>query len=454
MDQAWMRANLTRPALDEVAVAPAIEESIQRIFGRKMTPAEVVEQIVTDVAKRGDAAVLEYTWRIDKVKLTPETLFVTEEEIEKAYAVVTAEESEAVKTAIAQVRYFHECQRRQSFFVNTVGGSYLMQRIEPLAAVGCCVPGWRAPLVSTAVMCAVPAAVAGVKNIIASVSPPPASGGRIDERLLFALKEAGVHRILRAGGAQAVAALAYGTETVPKVDKITGPGGVFIQLAKKRVFGRVGIDSLAGPSEIVVIADEEADPSFVAADLLSQAEHDPEAAAILLTPSEKLLHEVLREMERQLSVLKRADTARESLSRWGRAVICPDLSAAVELCNTIAPEHVELMVADPWRWLAEIRHAGAVFLGPFSTEPIGDYVAGTNHILPTNGTARFSSPLGVDDYIRRSSVIAITAEGLKELGPAAVKIGDMEGLDAHAAAVKVRLERLAGNGNGNGNEGK
>ena len=435
-----VRAATARPELHEMAVSPAVADGIERIFGERLTPAQVVERIVNDVAARGDAAVIEYARRLDAVELTPDTLFVSEDELAAARRSLTSADLAAIETAAEQIANYHQAQKRQSFFITNSGGAILGQRVIPLDIVGCYVPGGRAPLVSSALMCVIPARVAGVNQIVAAT--PTGPNGQIDARLLVALQVAGAHRILRVGGAQAIAALACGTQSIPRVDKITGPGNVFVQLAKKMVFGRVGIDALQGPSEIVVIADDTADPELVAADLLSQAEHDPEAAAILLTPSKQMLQAVLAEVERQVALLSRVETARESLRRWGRAVLCRDLAEAFTLCDIIAPEHLQIMVEDPWHWLGRVKCAGAVFLGNYSTEPIGDYVAGTNHVLPTNGTARFSSPLGVDDFTRRSSVISFTPQALSELGPSAVHIGEIEGLGAHAQAVRLRLDRL------------
>ncbi|MGI6083743.1 MAG: histidinol dehydrogenase, partial [Limnochordia bacterium] len=376
-------------------------------------------------------------WRIDAVKLQPETLFVSEEEMAKAQREADPAVVADIRAAAEQIAAFHTMQLRNSSFMTGSGGAVLAQRILPIDRVGCYVPGGRAPLVSSALMSVIPARVAGVKEIIATT--PPNRQGEVDCHILVALQEAGAHRVLRVGGAQAVAALAYGTDSIPRVDKIVGPGNIFVTLAKRQVFGRVGIDSLAGPSEIMVVADDTAPAELVAADLLSQAEHDPAAAAIFVTPSEKLLQNVLDELERQLVTLTREMTARESLSRWGRAVLCRDLAEACELVNVVAPEHVELLVADPWALLGQVRHAGAVFLGTASAEPIGDYVAGPNHILPTNGTARFASALGVDDFVKRSNVIAYTDAALAQLGPAAVRLANVEGLGAHAAAVRRRL---------------
>lgn len=440
LNEADLRRALVRPDVDEVHVDPVVRARIEQTFGAPLSPLEVVSRVISDVAAQGDQAVLDYARRIDGVELQADQLFVSDAEMAEAWQAANPEVVAAIRLAAEQIRTFHEAQRRQAFFIQGTGGTILGQRILPLDRVGCYAPGGSAPLVSSALMSVIPAAVAGVGEIIAAT--PCGRNGKINPHLLVACAVAGAHRVLRIGGAQAIAALAYGTATVPRVDKIVGPGNIFVTLAKKMVFGRVGIDSLAGPSEIMVVADDSADAELVATDLLSQAEHDTAAAAILTTPSARLLEAVLREIEAQLSTLKRESIARKSLEQWGRAVLCRDLAEACALVNLVAPEHVELAVTDPWRWLPLIRHGGAVFLGLSSTEPIGDYVAGPNHILPTNGTARFASPLGVDDFVRRSSVISFTPGGLSELGDAAVNLADVEGLGAHAAAVRRRLQRL------------
>lgn len=437
LERTELHQALRRPEIDEVTLEPTVAARLQEIFGRPLSAAEAVAEIVEDVATQGDAAVLDYTRRIDAVQLQPETLFVSEEEFARAQREADPAVVDAMRTAAVQIEAFHKMQLRQSSFMTGPGGAVLGQRILPIDSVGCYVPGGRAPLVSSALMSVIPARVAGVREIIAAT--PPNRQGQVDCHVLVALQEAGAHRVLRVGGAQAVAALAHGTATIPRVDKIVGPGNLFVTLAKRRVFGRVGIDSLAGPSEIMVVADDSAPAELVAADLLSQAEHDPAAAAILVTPSEKLLQAVLQELESQVPTLARQETARESLARWGRAVLCRDLTEACKLVNVVAPEHVELAVADPWALLSQVRNAGAVFLGLASAEPIGDYVAGPNHILPTNGTARFASALGVDDFVRRSNIIAYTEAALAQLGPAAVRLADVEGLGAHGAAVRRRL---------------
>lgn len=432
-----LRESLKRPSLYEVSVSPRVQAVSDRVFGPGTTPAMAVERIVNDVKSQGDAAVLKYTAEIDGVSLSPEALFVTEAEIEAARKAVDPDVMKAVRLARDRIRRFHERQLENAWFMTEANGTLLGQRLIPLDRVGCYVPGGRFPLVSTALMTVVPAAVAGVGEIVAAT--PSDRDGRLDPHMILALHEAGAHRILRVGGAQSVAAMAFGTAAVPKVDKIVGPGNLFVQLAKALVFGAVGIDSLAGPSEVLIVADQAANPAWIAADLLSQAEHDTEAAAILITPSPELAEAVRKELERQLATLSTADTARISLERWGRIVTCRDIDEALELANLVAPEHLELMVQDPQSCLGKVRHAGAVFLGPWSTEPIGDYVAGPNHVLPTNGAARFASSLSVEQFFRRSGLIQMSPEGLAEIGPAAVRLARLEGLEAHARAIEKRL---------------
>lgn len=449
-----LRLALLRPALEETELSPAAARRTAELFGEALTPLEAVRRILADVEAHGDAAVVEYTERIDGVKLDPETLFVDGDEIARAREEIPPENLEAIRTACERIRRFHEAQRERSWFIHGPQGEILGQRIAPLERVACYVPGGRAPLVSTALMSVVPAKVAGVGEVI--VATPPGPGGRVNSHILAAAAEAGADRVLRVGGAQAIAALAYGTTWIPKVDKIVGPGNVFVTLAKKLVFGRVGIDALNGPSEIAVVADGSADPRWVAADLLSQAEHDTEAAAMLFTDSPRLADAVLAEVDKQLETLPRREVARESLERWGMVVVCRDLDEAIEWVNAVAPEHVELIVSDPWAWLDRVRFAGAVFLGPWSTEPVGDYVAGPNHILPTNGTARFASPLGVYDFVRRTSVIAFNRQAVEAVAAAGVRFGRLEELEAHARAIEARLgQEPAGNeGDGTGSFGK
>ena len=419
---------LKRSSLEEVAVSEAVAERTAKVFGRPLTPVEAVQQIIADVEAHGDAAVVDYAERIDGVKLTQESLFVDDEEIAQARQSVGDQAVAAIRVACARIRRYHEAQREQSWFMEGPDGEILGQRVLPLERVACYVPAGRAPLLSSAVMTVVPAKVAGVPEVI--LATPCRPDGTVDPFLLVAAVEAGADRILKVGGAQAIAALAYGTTWIPKVDKIVGPGNIFVTLAKKAVFGRVGIDALNGPSEVVVVADDSVDPAWIASDLVSQAEHDPEAAALLITADAGVADRVLAEVERQLEKAARREVAKESLDRWGMAIVCRSLDEAMDWVNFIAPEHLELMVRDPWSVLGKVRHAGAVFLGPWSTVPLGDYIAGPNHVLPTNGTARFSSPLGVYDFVKRSSVVALSPGTVAAIGEEAKVLAQLEGLPA------------------------
>lgn len=437
-----VRSALHRPVLEETPVAPEVQAALDRTFGVGTKPFDAVRQIVSDIQARGDAALVEYVERIDGVSLRADDLFVSDDEIAAAYREVDSDVAQALRTARDRIRDFHERQKQASWFITDATGNWLGQRVIPLERVGCYVPGGRFPLVSSALMCVVPAKVAGVAEIVAAT--PCDRHGRINPHMLVALAEAGAHRILRVGGAQAVAAMAYGTQSVPPVDKIVGPGNLFVQLAKKLVFGKVGIDALAGPSEILIIADKAADPEWIAADMLSQAEHDPESAAFCLATDASLAERVAQALERQLAALPSPEVAAASLARWGLILTCRDLDEAIELANEVAAEHLELMVAEPQAHVGRIRHAGAVFLGGRTSEPLGDYVAGPNHILPTNRAARFASPMGVEQFVRRSGLIQVTAEGLAAIGPAAVTLARLEGLEAHARAVEQRLESVDG----------
>lgn len=437
--EAEIRKYLERPFVDEVEVTEAARQRTRAVWGEPLTPARAVERILQDVRARGDAAVIEYARKLDGASLTGGNLFVSESEFEAAAFQVTEEFKQALQLARDNIAAFHSKQKRNSWISTEANGVILGQRIIPLDRVGIYVPGGTAPLVSTVLMCAVPARVAGVKEII--MASPVGASGVMDPHLLWAARLAGVDKVLKVGGAQAVAALAYGTETVPRVDKIVGPGNIYVTLAKKMVFGRVGIESLAGPSEILVLADASADPRHIAADLLSQAEHDPEAAAILVTTSVALAEAVAGEVARQLARLSRREVAETSWQRHGVILVCRDIQEAARWVNVCAPEHLEIVVENPWEILHLIRHAGAIFLGAHACEPLGDYVAGPNHVLPTNGTARFSSPLGVEDFVKRSSIISYTAAGLERVGRQAVRLAEVEGLDAHARAVRIRLEQ-------------
>ena len=393
---------------------------------------KTVKEIIKRVREEGDKALIEFTERFDGIKLTPETLEVPYEELEKAYESIDKEVREALEVAEERIRVFHEKQLENSFFKEE-RGIILGQKVLPLEKVGVYVPGGKAAYPSTVLMNVVPASVAGVEEII-MVSPKP------NPYTLAAAYIAGVNRVFQIGGAQAVAALAYGTETIPKVDKIVGPGNIYVALAKKLVFGAVDIDMIAGPSEVLVIADERANPKWVAADLLSQAEHDELAAAILITPSEKLAKEVVKAVKELLSSLERKEIAERSIEKFGTAFLVKDLFHACEVANYIAPEHLEVITKEPMALLPELKHAGAIFLGEYSTEPLGDYLLGPNHTLPTGRTARFFSPLGVYDFIKRSSVIYVAKEGFERVANYAEVLANAEGLTAHALAVKVRKD--------------
>ncbi|KIL37688.1 histidinol dehydrogenase [Cohnella kolymensis] len=399
-----------------------------------------VKEIVEAVRLEGDAALLRYTASFDKVSLTADQLRVPEEEIMGAYELVEAEFVSALRQAAANITAFHEKQKRGTWMDVSPDGTMLGMVIRPLKRVGLYVPGGKAAYPSSVLMNVLPAKVAGVPEIV--LVTPPATGGRqgIDPYILVAAAEAGVTEMYRVGGAQAVAALAYGTASIPAVDKICGPGNIYVALAKRAVFGAVDIDSIAGPSEIAVLADDSADPRYVAADMLSQAEHDEMASAVLVTPSQGLADAVTAELERQVATLPRADIARSSLEQYGAIVLVDSLEEGIDVVNKLAPEHLEVITEDPLALLGRIENAGAIFLGPYSSEPVGDYFAGPNHILPTNGTARFSSPLNVDDFLKKSSLIRYSKEALLRDASGIATLARHEGLEAHARAVEIRLE--------------
>jgi len=400
-----------------------------------------VNDIITQIRERGDEALLEYTERFDHCTLTPDTLEVTEEEIRQAYGALTPEFIEVLKKSAANIRAYHEKQLRNSWFDTKENGTILGQKITPLQRVGVYVPGGTAAYPSSVLMNIIPAKVAGVKEIV--MTTPPGRDGSMNPATLVAADIAGAAKIYKAGGAQAVAALAFGTATIPKVDKITGPGNIFVALAKRSVFGYVSIDSIAGPSEILVLADETANPRYVAADLLSQAEHDILASAILITTSGTLAESVSAEIDAFLQQLSRKEIMEQSLQNYGYILLAPDLDTAVETVNEIASEHLEILTASPLEILPKIQNAGAIFLGEYSSEPLGDYFAGPNHVLPTNGTAKFFSPLGVDDFIKKSSVISYSKEALREVHKDIELFAGQEGLTAHANSIKVRFEAEA-----------
>ena len=424
------------------AGAPATGK-LAAILNRKAGfPPEILDataEILREVEAEGDAAVARYTGKFDGVALPPGGFRVPRKAIDDARAAMDQELEEAVSEAAANIRSFHRRQLRDSWFLEDGDGVVLGKRVLPLRRVGLCVPGGQTPLLSTLLMTAVPAQVAGVDEIC--VVTPPRPGGLPHPVILATAALLELDEVYAIGGAQAVAALAFGTGTVAAVDKIAGPGGPYTVAAKQQVYGRVGIDTVAGPSEIAVLADGNADPRYVAADLLAQAEHGSGfEAAVCITPSESLAAQVQAEAEKQLATLPRKREIEAALENFGLVVTVPDLETGARLVDRIAPEHVELLVADPWRWLGEIRNAGAVFLGEASSEPVGDYFAGTNHVLPTNGAARFSSALGVDDFVRTTSVLGYSGQRLRRTGEKIARMARAEELEAHARAIEARLQ--------------
>lgn len=411
---------------------------IRRVEGDTSRIEETVKEIIEDVRLRGDDALLEYTERFGGVRLRSGGLRVRSGEIKRALKKVSKRDLGILRLAARRIEAFHRHQIPQSWFT-TEDGITLGQRVTPLERVGIYVPGGKAVYPSTVLMNVIPARVAGVKEVI-MLTPPSKTG--INPYVLTAGEIAGVNRVYQVGGAQAIAAMAYGTETIPRVDKIVGPGNIYVATAKRLVFGTVDIDMVAGPSEILIINDGTGDPQWIAADLLSQAEHDELASAILVTTSLKMAREVKREVTRQLRALKRKAIARTSIDKYGRIILVKDIKSAVKVANTIAPEHLELFVERPWEVLGQIENAGAIFLGPYTPEAIGDYLAGPNHTLPTGGTARFSSPLGVEDFVKRSSIITLSRKGLERFGRDVVRFSTLEGLEAHGRSVKVRLKHL------------
>ncbi|UNK18616.1 histidinol dehydrogenase [Paenibacillus sp. N3/727] len=402
---------------------------------------ETVKAVVQAVRAEGDAALLRYTEQFDNMKLESYQLRVPEAELKAAYDHVEPSFVTAIRAAADNIRAFHMKQKRSSWMDLQPDGSILGQIIRPLKRVGVYVPGGKAAYPSSVLMNVIPAQVAGVPEIV--MVTPPATRGKegIDPYILVAAAEAGVTEIYRVGGAQAIAALAYGTDSISSVDKICGPGNIYVALAKREVYGVVNIDSMAGPSEIVVLADDTAQPSFIAADLLSQAEHDEMASAVLVTPSQSLAEAVSAEVERQLELLPRRDIARASVDSYGAIIVTDTLKEGIEVVNRLAPEHLEIMTEEPMALVGQIENAGAIFLGPYSSEPVGDYFAGPNHIIPTNGTARFASPVDLDDFIKKSSMIYYSKEALLRDGETIMELARREGLEGHARAISVRLEQ-------------
>lgn len=426
---------LKKPAFDQVELNPRIREANKKLFGVDLTAAEIVDRIVGDVRRDGDEAVIKYTKLIDRTEFTPEEFVVTEAEYEAAYQEADPAVVDSLRKAAENVRRYHQEQKPNSWMTYRDKGSILGQSVIPLDRVGIYVPGGTAAYPSSVIMNAMPAVVAGVKEIIMMVPP---KNGKINPYVLVAAKEAGVSKIFKIGGAQAIAAMAFGTETIPRVDKITGPGNIFVTLAKKAVYGHCDIDMLAGPSEILIVADKTADPAYTAADMLSQAEHDMLASSIVITDSPELAEKVAVEAEKQLKVLPREEITRASLDRNGMIIITEDIMQAVELANVSAPEHMEVLTEQPFQLLPYIRHAGAVFLGAYSPEPLGDYFAGPNHVLPTGGTARYYSVLNVETFMKRTSIISYTQEQLDAVSDDVIRLAEAEGLQAHANAVKLR----------------
>ena len=400
--------------------------------------ADRVQNIIDDVKENGDEALFRLTRQFDGAEISASNIRVTPAEIEEAYSYVDPELVEVIRRAISNIRSYHEKQKRNSWFDSTAEGTLLGQKITPLASTGVYVPGGKAAYPSSVLMNIVPAKVAGVEKIV--MVSPPGKDGKLNPGTLVAANEAGADEIYKVGGAQAIAALAYGTESIPKTDKIVGPGNIYVALAKKAVYGFVSIDSIAGPSEVLVIADETANPRWVAADLLSQAEHDELASAILVTTSEEIAQKVAEEIDGFLNVLSRSSIIRSSLDNYGHILIAQNMNEAIEIANEIASEHLEIVTKDPFEVMTKIRNAGAIFIGEYSSEPLGDYFAGPNHILPTNGTAKFFSPLSVDDFVKKSSIIYYSRQALKRDAKDIISFAEAESLTAHANSIKVRFE--------------
>lgn len=397
-----------------------------------------VNEIIENVRANGDNAVFDYTKRFDGADITAENIQVTEEEIAYAYTQVDEKLLDVIRKAKVNVQVYHEKQKQYSWFDSTDNGIILGQKVTPIAKAGVYVPGGKAVYPSSVLMNIMPAKVAGVEEII--MTTPCDKEGKVNPTTLVAAKEAGVDKVFKVGGAQAIAALAFGTESIPKVDKIVGPGNIYVALAKKAVFGHVSIDSIAGPSEILVLADETANPRFVAADLLSQAEHDELASAILITTSLELAEQVSVEVDKFTAELSRREIITKSLDNYGYILVAPDLETAIDTANEIASEHLEIMTANAFDVMTRIKNAGAIFIGEYSSEPLGDYFAGPNHVLPTNGTAKFFSPLSVDDFIKKSSIISYSREALEPVYKDIVQFAESEQLTAHANSIRVRFE--------------
>ena len=424
--------------LDQNTKKDLLEKLLKRSPTSYGSYEQSVREILDDVRERRDQALFEYTEKFDGAWISADNILVTEEEIREAYREVDPELVEIIRRSLHNIRTYHEKQRQYSWFDSRPDGTILGQKVTPLARVGVYVPGGKAAYPSSVLMNIAPAKVAGVNEII--MTTPPGKDGKVTATTLVAANEAGADRIYKAGGAQAIAALAFGTESIPKVDKIVGPGNIYVALAKKSVYGHVSIDSVAGPSEILVLADETANPRYVAADLLSQAEHDELASAILVTTSEALAKEVSDWTDRFIRELSRGEIIRKSLDNYGHILLADTLEDAIDAANEIASEHMEIVTADPFEVMTKIRNAGAIFIGEYSSEPLGDYFAGPNHVLPTNGTAKFFSPLSVDDFIKKSSIISYSRDALEKVHTDIEKFAEAEHLTAHANSIKVRFD--------------
>lgn len=426
--------------LDEQTKQNILDDLLKRSPNNYGEFSDRVDAILNDVKERKDEAVFEYTLKFDKASINADNIVVTDEEIKEAYeAVEKTGLVDIIRKALVNIRDYHEKQKQYSWFDSKPDGSILGQKITALEKVGVYVPGGKAAYPSSVLMNIVPAKVAGVDRII--MTTPPNSEGKVNPGTLVAAKEAGADAIYKVGGAQAIAALAYGTESIPEVDKIVGPGNIYVALAKKAVYGHVSIDSIAGPSEILVLADETANPRYVAADLLSQAEHDEMASAILVTTSKELAENVSAEIDKFVSELSRKDILEKSLENYGYILLTDTMDEAISVANDIASEHLEIVTKDPFNTMTKIRNAGAIFLGEYSSEPLGDYFAGPNHVLPTNGTAKFFSALSVDDFIKKSSIISFSREALEPIHNDIISFATAEQLTAHANSIKVRFEK-------------
>lgn len=422
-----------------IRILPYSQTDMDEIFARVVPETDVagiVSQIISNVRKNGDQALFEYCERFDRAKL--DALEVTTQELDDAMQAVPQELIRILEAAAANIRKYHQAQVRNSYVINDINGVVMGQKVIPMDRVGIYVPGGTAAYPSTVLMDSIPAKIAGCGEIV--MVTPPGKDCKVNPAILAAAKIAGIDRVFKVGGAQAVAALAYGTESVPRVDKIVGPGNAFVAEAKRQVFGQVAIDMIAGPSEILVVADGTANPAYVAADLLSQAEHDKLASAVLVTDSAELAEKVQSQIEVQLAKLEREEIARASIDANGKIIVADTLDAAIEIANAIAPEHLELCVDNPFDYLDKIRHAGSIFMGKYCPEALGDYLAGPNHTLPTSGTARFSSPLSVDDFVKKSQFSYFTADALKQVARDVAYFAETEGLTAHARSAMIRLE--------------